>query len=144
MRTPEIWVRSVRENVRNCRSQRQLSRNLSAEIDRCIRGCQNEMWHRTNVVNNSFNARLQQRTDDRVHLVDHLDEVSVFLLPQVAASAVSLATHSPWHHHLYSLCLYLCIYFNMYKTPVKSLHMLLLHMTTLVSFTNVTVVTNFT
>lgn len=72
---PETWAKYSNDNIQRSQAERAASKAMRNEIETCINSCNNEMMNMWNDVNTAFSHRVQEATDARNRIQNHLNRV---------------------------------------------------------------------
>ncbi|KAK3748289.1 hypothetical protein RRG08_039541 [Elysia crispata] len=71
---PETWAKYTNDNIQRSQAERAASKQMRNEIETVINTCNNEMWQSWNAVNTALSFRIQETTDARNKLQNHLNK----------------------------------------------------------------------
>ncbi|XP_064597816.1 tektin-3-like [Liolophura sinensis] len=72
---PETWANFSNNNIQRSQSERAASKQMRNEIESVLNQCSNEMWQEWNAVNFNFTQRIQESSEARNRLQNHLSKV---------------------------------------------------------------------
>ncbi|RUS91484.1 hypothetical protein EGW08_000808 [Elysia chlorotica] len=71
---PETWAKYTNDNIQRSQAERAASKQMRNEIETVMNNCNNEMWQEWNTVNTALCHRIQETTDARNKLQNHLNK----------------------------------------------------------------------